>query len=264
LYAQDVFSLFEILKNFFSHSWQIRLLLAGETNSMMPPDAFVHLLAASNYQGNLRWLDAEVRRLAFKDIREPNISINNRLHDRRYDLNTVQTEVQATIKWIPANVDDYFEKDLSSDIVLRSPRKALEEVMSDSEYLDKFLMDTFQLLMSSINIIDSAAGIEQAKRTTLLTQLAAIYLPLSLVTSIFGMNISGLKGAPAWTCVLALVLMIPLTVAILMAMKSVPLLDPGRQTSAEDRVKGSQRRAKSGGSLLGFRSGWKEYPAHYA
>jgi Mg2+ and Co2+ transporter CorA len=48
---------------------------------------------------------------------------------------------------------------------------------------------------------------QQAQRATLLTILAAIYLPLTLVTGIFGMNIVEInEHAPRfWVCIVGLV-----------------------------------------------------------
>jgi len=46
---------------------------------------------------------------------------------------------------------------------------------------------------------------QQAARTTLLTTLAVIYLPLQLITGIFGMNIKEITGdgIPRWSACLA-------------------------------------------------------------
>ena len=46
---------------------------------------------------------------------------------------------------------------------------------------------------------------QQAARTTLLTTLAVIYLPLQLITGIFGMNIKEITGdgIPKWWACLA-------------------------------------------------------------
>lgn len=56
---------------------------------------------------------------------------------------------------------------------------------------------------------------KQAQRATLLTILAVIYLPLTLVTGIFGMNIKEINGgAPLlWSCILGLLVIAGLTVA---------------------------------------------------
>jgi len=57
---------------------------------------------------------------------------------------------------------------------------------------------------------------KQAERATMLTLLAAVYLPLQLVTGIFGMNIAEINdGVPAWrACVVALAVAGVLTVGV--------------------------------------------------
>lgn len=56
----------------------------------------------------------------------------------------------------------------------------------------------------------------QGLRSTLLTLLAAVYLPLSLVTSIFGMNVKEINnGSPSfWYCVVVLGVLAVLTAAV--------------------------------------------------
>jgi Mg2+ and Co2+ transporter CorA len=55
----------------------------------------------------------------------------------------------------------------------------------------------------------------QAQRATLLTILAVIYLPLTLVTGIFGMNIKEINGGTPlfWACLLGLLVVAGLTAA---------------------------------------------------
>jgi hypothetical protein len=61
-------------------------------------------------------------------------------------------------------------------------------------------MDTFQLLMSTINTLDAQTSLEQAARGSRLTWLAFIYAPLSFVTGMYGMNVKEINGSPvsAW------------------------------------------------------------------
>lgn len=60
---------------------------------------------------------------------------------------------------------------------------------------------------SEIMIADSKIMKKQAARTTLLTTLAVIYLPLQLITGIFGMNVREITGSGSvswWACLVAL------------------------------------------------------------
>jgi Mg2+ and Co2+ transporter CorA len=91
------------------------------------------------------------------------------------------------------------------------PIQDLQRIYDEAVKLEVFLMETFQLLMSSINIQDSQASIKQTRRSTRLTQLAFIYVPLSFVTSLFGMNIKELNGSvldlrAVFVCVIAVAL----------------------------------------------------------
>ena len=79
--------------------------------------------------------------------------------------------------------------------------------------------EEIQLFIASVSIRDSEVMLEdsrimredsqimkqQAARTTLLTTLAVIYLPLQLITGIFGMNIKEITGdgRPRWWACLA-------------------------------------------------------------
>ncbi|KAM3419590.1 hypothetical protein BST61_g2929 [Cercospora zeina] len=58
---------------------------------------------------------------------------------------------------------------------------------------------SFQMLIGAMTVLDSAANKKQAERATMLTLLAAIYLPLTLATGIFGMNIREIERSnPSW------------------------------------------------------------------
>ena len=64
----------------------------------------------------------------------------------------------------------------------------------------------------------------QAVRTAKLTQLAFIYIPLSFVTSIFGMNVRELSDPvpPIWVCVVTLVIVAAATAAIFGSLRYRP------------------------------------------
>jgi Mg2+ and Co2+ transporter CorA len=74
--------------------------------------------------------------------------------------------------------------------------------------------------MSSISVQDSQISIEQSQRATRLTQLAFIYVPLSFVTGIFGMNVQQINGTglSIWVCFVALAIIVVLTGTIFWAL----------------------------------------------
>ena len=113
---------------------------------------------------------------------------------------------------------------------MRHAEKESVRTLDEVDKLQSFLIDTFQLLMSSLAVRDSRLNIEQAlmsaeearlsgeqaRRNAWLTQLASIYLPLSVVTGIFGMNIKEMdeRKPSFWWVIVVLVVLVVLTVGI--------------------------------------------------
>ena len=99
----------------------------------------------------------------------------------------------------------------------------LAAIKQQANDLERFLMDSFQLLTSSLSVIETQTGaqqtrlsMEQAARTARLTQLAFIYIPLTFVTSVFGMNVKGLSDPlpPIWLCFVTLIVVVAATATI--------------------------------------------------
>jgi hypothetical protein len=65
----------------------------------------------------------------------------------------------------------------------------LKALYHEAESLSDRLRDDIQLVIGGIQLKDSKESKKQAQRATLLTVLAAVYLPLSLSASIFSMGI---------------------------------------------------------------------------
>jgi Mg2+ and Co2+ transporter CorA len=61
---------------------------------------------------------------------------------------------------------------------------------------EKFLMDSFTLLMSSISVMEVGSIKDQAQQGQMTIRLAFLYVPFSFVTDIFGMNIREINGSP--------------------------------------------------------------------
>jgi Mg2+ and Co2+ transporter CorA len=98
-------------------------------------------------------------------------------------------------------INDHFE-DLQSQcpsLDQSTLDKTLTEVFEDLDKLDKELNDEIHLIIGAVTVQDSDVNKQQTERATLLTLLAAVYLPLTLVTGIFGMNIKDINdGNPDW------------------------------------------------------------------
>lgn len=96
------------------------------------------------------------------------------------------------------------------------PRK-LKEYDDRLKALREVLNDEIQVTIGSVQVNDAQVVKRQTTSTVVLAVLAAIYLPLTLVTGIFGMNISEIsltEGAPnAWVAFGTWVVITVLTVA---------------------------------------------------
>jgi Mg2+ and Co2+ transporter CorA len=161
-------------------------------------------------------LERNVKRISFEDIRRPNLVTNDALHDHRQEIDYTLSEVAKTSKWISPSVGAELEaiKDsLPASKYIGYPHAVLQDVLDNAESLQSFLMDTFQLLLSSISFQEAEASKRHAHRGQLLTQLACFYLPLSLVTGIFGMNVREINGSPLsiWTSIVALLVISTVT-----------------------------------------------------
>lgn len=221
LLSHDKHSIFESLKSFFYHGWYEDLLYQ-RPSGVLPPHVLLYLLSSSVSQSNLRYLKREIERISFDEIRNPRLNTNNTLHDRREDLARLKSLLVETNTWVFPEVKEYFKKHPFFVTHLStwkaSPLEELKESLSQAIKLEAFLMETFQLLMSSISVQDSQISIEQARRTTTLTVLAFIYIPLSLVTGIFGMNIREINGSPlsVWVCFVTIVIVVALSAIALL------------------------------------------------
>lgn len=106
-------------------------------------------------------------------------------------------------------VEHKFDSKAQNGIKLAVP--AFSHLLNELNKLDKEPNDEIHLIIGAVTVQDSAFMKEQtvrmeqqAERATLLTFLAAIYLPLTLVTGIFGMNIREIdQGAPTFRACLA-------------------------------------------------------------
>ena len=166
------------------------------------------MLSNSLWQTNLQYLTREIQRISFQEIRNPDPKINDMLHDLREDL------VSYLISGLSETTDNvsetiitfwtgYREKyGVMQDAMRRTPITSHHNTLELAAKLEKLLMETFQLLMSSISVQDARMSIEQSQlsnqqtlRATQLTILASIYVPLSFVTGVFGMNLKQLNGS---------------------------------------------------------------------
>lgn len=204
LLTQRRYDLMDIMKVFLYRQPQFDLLFGPRSDVgdciALSPRSFSYLLAWSLYATNLDWLDDEIKQISFVEIRRPDRQTNKMLHDMREHLTRVALGIAESIKSVSdelesPNIDQSKGPDEKS-FVRNLPLKKLRQMLTECNELQQLLMETFQLLMSSLSVIDSQRSIEQARRSTLIAILAAVYVPLSFVTGIYGMNVKEINNSP--------------------------------------------------------------------
>ncbi|KAK0346641.1 hypothetical protein LTR59_002566 [Friedmanniomyces endolithicus] len=201
----------------------LRLPYAAKSGGLviaaLPVLPFLYLLSNSIWISNLRHLDSEIKHASYVEIRNPDQKINDRLHDLRGDLADFRARVAGTNTYTPSVLADYYD---DFPMILNrhhqsfySPAENHQVMLDQAAKLESLLMDTFQILMSSLNVRDSQISIEQARRGTLVAYLAFFYVPFAFVTGVFGMNIKEINGSPLsiWVCIVTLAVTIALTAA---------------------------------------------------
>jgi Mg2+ and Co2+ transporter CorA len=122
----------------------------------------------------MRLLDDNIKQIAFNDIRRPSRLINDQLHDLREALVSLQEQVTMTIKWMPSSVHDELEsiqqaitsaaqsKDPQVNPYVGYPRANLQDILEKCTVLERFLMDSFHLLVSSTSVLNAEVEMQIA------------------------------------------------------------------------------------------------------
>jgi hypothetical protein len=215
-------SLYHIFECFFEHGWHLNILFADviRNDSVVAPSAFLHLVISSAWRANYRAVETEIKDISFRELHRPNMATNTKLHNLRELVMRIYGGTAQTSKYVPTPVREFY-REIYADpgrndrMNFQSPIEQLARINEEAAELQRFLMDSFQLLISSLSVIETVSSAEvakvslqQAARATKLTQLAFIYVPLSFVTSVFGMNIKEINDSPlpVWVCFVTLVI----------------------------------------------------------
>jgi len=202
--------LFSALTSVFQHYWQIEYI--HSVNYVFANAPLLYVLCNSLWESNLRSLNEKVNHISFHSIRNPNLSISNSLHDIREDLVRLTNSVDETILYARSSITSYLQSiPIASKFqtTSRDSLARLADINKRAEKLHAFLMETFQLLVNTVAVRDSQYSIKQAEealkqtqqslkqteQSVFLTRLAAVYLPLSVTTGLFGMNLQEINGA---------------------------------------------------------------------
>lgn len=235
IFESQEYSLLRSLKAIFEYDWHYHILFhdlwliredppSQESDllyNVIPADAMLYIFVNSLWDLNLRKLDSSIQNVSFRDLRDPRPETNVKLHDYRETLEYLHNATHEAIKAAPStpSLVEFFEK-LKTDfkkggIHVYNPVKFLETTHKEAGDAQKFLMETFQLLMSSMSVRESRIAGEQASQTTVLTYLAILYLPMTVATGVFGMNISEINGGVPkfWWVIVVMLILVFFTVA---------------------------------------------------
>lgn len=176
----------------------------------------VYVLIDAAWTRNLRYLTNKVKDISFANMEKPHRGALMTMHELREDLDYAKGEIAKAVRYAPPTLADYFERSASSEWYQRDglPLVFLKEMENDAATLDEFLTNSLNLLLASLALRDS-------QRADMLTWLAAVYVPLSFVTGIFGMNLRELNDStlPVWICLEVLGVVLLVTAALVIVYK---------------------------------------------
>jgi Mg2+ and Co2+ transporter CorA len=240
LLERRAYSLRQILHRALQNDWHFYVTCMFQcTNYAIDRGGLLHLTSASLHRSNFIAIDKEIKEISFRELPNPDMRTNTKLLALRevlYELVTGTAETQNyASSYVVKSLDDDSLHSIDSEPVDRlerySPIERLATITPQASDLQRFLMDSFQLLMSSVSVAETQnaakqakLSMEQAERTAKLTQLAFVYIPLTFVTSIFGMNVRELVDPvlPVWVCFVTLVVVAAATAAIFGSYKYRP------------------------------------------
>jgi hypothetical protein len=236
--------LYESLKAFAQDAWRTEILCgeqkvpptyeeyleelsmngAPASYTALDPQAFLVMLSSAVWERNLRHLEQSLgiinaERLRDADSVSEMVKIKKELFDNREHLGRLVTQVEHAMTHMPAYLNEYYEAFPTirhrHKATYMSPVAHLPELLARASKLDKLILDDFQILMSSVSVQEGHDSTQQTRLATGIAVLAFIYVPLTLVTGIFGMNIDGTNGFAWWAPIVALAGVVILTVGLL-------------------------------------------------
>lgn len=162
-------------------------------------------LVMSTWKDGISYLAREMEYFWEQAIERPHAEHFTRLKVSKQYAETLHQDLAAWSMHMDGLLTPYQDQNV---------RRAMDELKDQLGQILAYkqeIGDTFQLLIGAIAIKDSEIQKEiaqesrlQARRSTALTALAAIYLPLSLTTGVFGMNVVEIEeGKPKYWAALA-------------------------------------------------------------
>lgn len=191
----DMCTPMRVLINAFGHKWQVDLIFSPKTT--FPNVPLLYMLVNSSWVTRYLRLDSKIKDVCLRQMRNPRDDLIHSLHDLREELSNLRTSIEETIFYSDDNVKAYYEtlrKKVVGINMRQSPIEGNLALKENADKLNAFFMENIQMLLGIISIRDAQQSIRRANQGMILTALASVYLPLSLATGIFGMNLKELTG----------------------------------------------------------------------
>jgi len=211
-WEQQSFSFFDVLHKMmhrfeFQHPYLRHILLSDEIDStelgivakLLSERLILQPLIEYAWSSGVEHLSDQLSQRRSRALMRPSMETYLPLVDLRRPILGMLDAVSAATQDAPKFEEAYrrvYPIDPSDPTsVASSPwSDALHDANTSLHALQRELNDEIHLVIGAVTVQDSDASKRQAERATLLTVVAAVYLPLTLVTSIFGMNIREIDG----------------------------------------------------------------------
>ena len=123
------YSIFEALKSVFKHGWHRSVLFSHDGNfdipSAFPAPPLCYMFSNSLWRTNLQYLTREIQRISFEEIRNPDLKLNETLHDLREDLVFyLISRLSETANYVPESIKTFWTDFCESSGVMQMESKA--------------------------------------------------------------------------------------------------------------------------------------------
>lgn len=110
---------------------------------------------------NLQYLQRNIQRVSFVEMREPSRITNDHLHDQREQLQYLKHGVNDLLGCVSSSLSAC--SGMSTEIAVNDLMIEIEKLSTAMTELEILLKHTFKLLMSSLSVEDNHTSLQQAK-----------------------------------------------------------------------------------------------------
>jgi hypothetical protein len=162
------YNLFDNIIRVFTSGWHFAILFQDTLKGVVTPYIFVTFISLILIKRNVGSLDRKIKLISFGELRRPSLEVNEKLHDCREDLFRLRDQIELIRSSIHPEVDKWFQEFYGKFSIRHlddeSPITKCDYFLTYTEELSRFLMDSFQLLISTVSTLDAQTGLQQARQ----------------------------------------------------------------------------------------------------